>query len=99
MDSAAIGWTTVVAMALIAFGYGYNTWIHAINRSIGRTPLASLFVVLGVAVTVAGAGIIVWIWYGWQMAAYHVVIDAAAFLATGVPMILGDVNRDTSGHG
>jgi hypothetical protein len=80
-------WQMIVTVlfALLMFGLAYNglvSWLG--ERKDGYT---ALLVVGGVLVTLAGVALI-----DWQAA----VITLAAFAASGIPMILGDIARTIS---
>lgn len=73
-----------IYLALVLFGIGYN-WLTAKAESTrfirGYT---SLFVAGGVAVTVATMGFV---------SLHFAILTAGAFVASGVPMIIGEMIR------
>ncbi len=82
----------IIALASFAFGMFYN-WLvdHAHNLGIFE-PLVSFSVAGGVASTVILAGALLWTFplTGWQW----VLVMLIAFAASGVPMIVGSLNRE-----
>jgi hypothetical protein len=73
-----------IYLALLLFGIGYNyltTWAEKTGFIKGYT---SLFVVGGVAVTVAATAL---------LSLSFALITAGAFIASGIPMILGSMVR------
>lgn len=82
VDWAQLG---IVLFALGMFGLAYNALIHWLgNRKAGYV---SLLVVGGVLVTLLGIAMV-----SWQAA----VIGLAAFSASGLPMVIGDIYRAIS---
>lgn len=82
--SSAINWQLVapVAFGLVMFGLAFNGLMERMGeRKAGYT---SLFVVAGVVVTLAGVAIV-----DWQAA----LLCASGFVASGTPMVIGDVAR------
>jgi hypothetical protein len=71
-------------MALILFGFGYNSLIAWSERRGYTKGYMSLFVAFGVAVTL-GATVVI----SWQFA----LITTGAFICSGLPMILGSIWR------
>jgi biotin transporter BioY len=87
MMTASPQWiTTVIAIliALFCFGWAYNSVINSLGK---RTEgYLSLLVAGGVLITLGGVALL-----DWQAAA----LCLAAFAASGVPMIVGDIWRTT----
>lgn len=72
-------------VGLFIFGCLYNWWVSWVNRQGYSDGYTALLVVVGVAVTVGATGVLV----GWQT----VLILFLAFVASGTPMVAGDVYR------
>lgn len=76
---------TVTAAALFIFGLAYNWLVDRWHRAGYSDGLTSLLVVAGVAVTVAASGFTI----GWAVA----LLLLLYFVASGLPMALGDLWR------
>lgn len=70
---------------LFGFGLFYNRMVAYMNRKHGQHGYTSLFVVFGVFVTLAALST--------RIGAVNTLKIAAGFVASGLPMILGDTNR------
>jgi predicted tellurium resistance membrane protein TerC len=71
-------------MALLIFGIGYNALTSWAERRGYTKGYLSLFVAFGVAVTLVATVVV-----SWQFA----LITTGAFIASGLPMILGSIWR------
>lgn len=80
----ALDWRVIgaVVFGLLMFGVGFNEWVGRLGEH--KAGYTALLVVVGVIVTLTGVALI-----SWQAAA----ICAVAFVASGVPMIVGDIVR------
>jgi hypothetical protein len=76
----------VVLVGLLAFGYGYNSWVAALEENGRHRGYVSFLVVLGVAVTGAGFALAVG---SWEVG----LVLLACFAASGLPMVGGSVGR------
>jgi hypothetical protein len=72
----------VILVALFWFGVAYNAWVGDLRER--KEGYTALLVVVGVIVTLLGAALI-----NWQAA----LIVFACFAASGLPMVLGDIQR------
>ena len=70
---------------LFGFGLFYNRMVAYMTRKHGQHGYTSLFVVFGVFVTLAALST--------RIGAVNTLKIAAGFVASGLPMILGDTNR------
>lgn len=75
----------LVLAGLLLFGLGYNRLVERLEKAGHTHGYLSFLVATGVAATVAAAGALI----GWL----NVLILAACFAASGLPMILGSVVR------
>jgi len=75
-----------VLFGLVCFGWAYNAWVERLERKGRERAIVSLLVVAGVAVT----GLGIWLIIG---SLAHVLIMAACFVASGVPMVAGSLKR------
>ena len=80
-----LGKDLLIYAALFGFGIGYNKMVAYMNRKHGQHGYTSLFVVFGVFVTLAALST--------RIGAVNTLKIAAGFVASGLPMILGDTNR------
>lgn len=71
-----------ILAALVFFGIAYNGWIAQMGRR--KDGYAGLLVAAGVIVTLLGVALI-----DWRAAA----LCLAAFVASGTPMLIGDILR------
>lgn len=84
--------TGAVLVALVTASRRYNRWI---DRRIYHMPGATaLQVVAGTSYTLAGVVAILAIWQGIRNAGLFVLAALAGFIASGYPMIVGDIRRD-----
>lgn len=76
-----------VIIGLVLFGYIYNLlWVDNLARHLpARWRQTSLEVVIGVTVTLIGAGVL--------LGAQTMVLLFLLFAASGIPMIAGDFRR------
>lgn len=83
-----MGWPTgVIALGLFISSVIYNEWVALVNhRSHGDHPLAAAEVAVGVLYTMVGA----WLVDGGCIRVETILI---CFVASGTPMIIGDVMR------
>ncbi|HRW10069.1 MAG TPA: hypothetical protein P5121_33430 [Caldilineaceae bacterium] len=70
---------------LFGFGVFYNRLVAHVNQKHGQHGYTSLLVVFGVFVTLAALST--------RIGAINTLKIAAGFVASGLPMILGDTNR------
>jgi len=70
---------------LLGFGVFYNRLVAHVNHKHGQHGYTSLLVVLGVFVTLVALST--------RIGAINTLKIAAGFVASGLPMILGDTNR------
>jgi hypothetical protein len=70
--------------ALVLFGLGYNALVAWLERKHYTEGFLSLVVALGVLVTLAGVAI---------LSIEAALLTLGAFIATGVPMIVGSIVR------
>lgn len=70
---------------LFGFGLLYNRMVAYMNRKHGQHGYTSFFVVFGVFVTLVAVST--------RIGAVNTLKIAAGFVASGLPMILGDTNR------
>lgn len=75
----------LILAGLFLFGVGFNWLTELAERRGWIEGYTALFVVIGVAVTVAGTGFVI----GWL----HVLYLMLAFGASGLPMIVGSIAR------
>jgi hypothetical protein len=71
-----------VLFGLLMFGTVYNNLVQKLGRR--KEGYTSLLVVGGVLITLAGVALV-----SWQCA----VLTLSAFAASGLPMVLGDIQR------
>ena len=81
----ALGKDLLAYAGLFGFGLFYNRMVAYMNRKHGQHGYTSLFVVFGVFVTLAALST--------RIGAVNTLKIAAGFVASGLPMILGDTNR------
>lgn len=98
---------TAVTVGTLGALAGASVWF---NGRIDGTPamrrpdgLTAVWVVIGVTYTLAGAGVLVGVWWpvlvhvaqvgAWAAALGVTTITAAAFAASGAPMVWGDMRR------
>ncbi len=81
----ALGKDLVVYTGLFGFGIFYNRIVAYTNRKHGQHGYTSLLVVFGVFVTLAALST--------RIGAINTLKIAAGFVASGLPMILGDTSR------
>lgn len=88
--------TTLATLAgLYAASSAYNRHIERSLRSHRHLPgSTALQVVAGVAYTLAGALALLAIWTGRRNTLRTAAALVAAFSAAGLPMLLGDIDRD-----
>lgn len=87
--------TTVIIIAALAIvSYLFNRHIDN-SPSIEELPdgQTAWWVVLGTIYTLAGALGILEAWFGWSLALRVVGTVLACFIASGIPMVLGDTYR------
>jgi hypothetical protein len=75
----------LILISLHLFSWGHDALVGWMERKGHMNGFTSLFVVLGVAYTVGAMGIII----GWD----NVQLLALAFIASGIPMIVGSISR------
>lgn len=85
--------SSFVLAALASGSVGFNRWIDQHEET--EPGATALRVVAGTGYTLAGIVAIVAVWRGVQDALRCAAILLATFTATGLPMIVGDVNRDS----
>ena len=78
----------LVAFGLVVFGYAYNRAVEWARPRGYMEPYTALWVALGVAVTLVGAGVID-LFTGWNA----FLAGALAFCCSGLFMIIGDAAR------
>jgi hypothetical protein len=101
-------WDVVVTAGVLGALAGASMWF---NGRIDGTPhhgrpdgLTAVWVVMGTAYTLAGAGVLVGVWWPvlvhvgeaggvWAAALGVTVVTGAAFGASGAPMVWGDMRR------
>lgn len=54
----------------------------------------AVWVAIGCSYTILGFGLIMGIWYGWQEGAVSMGLLFACFVASGLPMYMGDASRN-----
>lgn len=86
--------TVIIIAALAIVSYLFNRHIDN-SPSIEELPdgQTAWWVVLGTIYTLAGALGILEAWFGWGMALRAVGTVFACFIASGIPMVLGDTYR------
>ena len=84
-DELELGKDLLVYAGLAGFGIFYNRIVAYTNRKHGQHGYTSLLVVLGVFVTLAALST--------RIGAINTLKIAAGFVASGLPMILGDTSR------
>ena len=84
-DDLELGKDLLVYAGLAGFGIFYNRIVAYTNRKHGQHGYTSLLVVLGVFVTLAALST--------RIGAINTLKIAAGFVASGLPMILGDTSR------
>lgn len=90
--------TSAILIAVTAASIAFNRYIDrrpAGQRADGET---ALWVAIGSAYTIAGAVALVTLWahqlgYPWTVGVFVLAALAAAYLAAGLPMFLGDMRR------
>jgi hypothetical protein len=80
-----LGKDLLIYAALFGFGIGYNKFVCHMNRKYGQHGYTSIFVVFGVFATMAALSM--------RIGAINTLKIAAGFVASGLPMILGDTTR------
>lgn len=91
-----IAWIILSLVGLAVTATAYNRIIDGVHERLGFLPFASLWVTGGVLITLGGSAIIAWIVNGWEMAAHLVGVMSISFASSGIPMILGNIRRDTN---
>lgn len=81
----ALGKDLLVYAGLVGFGVFYNRIVAYTNRKYGQHGYTSLLVVFGVFVTLAALSV--------RIGAINTLRITAGFVASGLPMILGDTSR------
>lgn len=85
----------LLCLAVLAmFGIGFNALVAWVNRK--RAWPVSFSVVIGVLVTLAAPTVFFWNYefHFWQAGAVYL----ASFAASGIPMVYGNVLRQTKSH-
>jgi len=72
----------IMLVALFLFGLAYNSWIERLGER--KDGYIALFVAAGVFATLAGVAVV-------DLRAAALAL--AAFAASGIPMIIGDISR------
>jgi len=75
-----------VALGLGCFGWAVDGWVERLQRKGMQRGITSLLVVVGVAVTGAGYGLVVG-------SLSHALLLGTCFVASGVPMVVGSLRR------
>ena len=88
--------TTIATLAALhAASTNYNNWIERSLRRHRSTPGATAWqVVIGSAYTLAAALALLALWTGRRNTLRSAAILGATFAAAGLPMLLGDIERD-----
>lgn len=84
-DELELGKDLLAYAGLVGFGIFYNRIVAYTNRKYGQHGYTSLLVVFGVFVTLAALST--------RIGAINTLKIAAGFVASGLPMILGDTSR------
>lgn len=87
----SVGLTALVCLALGAASYRYNIYID--DNPAHVDGVTSFRVAGGVLYTLLGAAAIVGIWWGWEAAGMALSSFFVAFVASGFPMMAGDISR------
>jgi hypothetical protein len=82
-----------ILIALVVVSVWFNGWIDAFLDNDPLGGYNAVFTVLGVVYTLIGAGLVVGLLFGWQIALIAVGSVLVCFMASGVPMWLGDMRR------
>lgn len=89
-----IGVSIVVLFILAVMSVLFNSYIDGRSENDGYDGETSVLVAIGVSYTIViGIGGLAAVWGSWQMAQYGIMASFAAFVASGIPMMLGDANR------
>ena len=82
----------IVLVSLFAFAWVYDLYVVTPMNHDGakRHPLTAIQVVIGVGITLAGAYAAMW---DCMTPEWAVGVVVACFVASGTPMIIGDVRR------
>lgn len=83
----------VVLGGLFGISRLFNAYIDHQTDTDPEGPGSGIYVVLGVAYTLAGAAALLWIVFGFLAAMWVIVITAACFVFSGIPMIFGGLRR------
>lgn len=84
----------VVTLVLLALGsVAFNRWIDALNDVDPQHGYSAWLVVVGVTYTTLGSGVVLGLLLGWTAAAVAVGVMFVCYLASGAPMIAGDMRR------
>lgn len=86
--------TAIIIIGLAVTSYLFNRHIDA-APPVEELPdgQTAWWVVLGTIYTLAGALTVLQTWFGWNMALTVSGTLFACFVASGVPMVLGDMHR------
>lgn len=84
-EELELGKDLLAYAGLVGFGIFYNRIVAYTNRKYGQHGYTSLLVVFGVFVTLAALST--------RIGAINTLKIAAGFVASGLPMILGDTSR------
>ena len=87
--------TALTLAGLVATSAAYNRLINARLRRQHAPGATAWQVVAGTAYTLAAAIALIALWSSPRHAARSAIALAAAFIAAGAPMLLGDIRRDT----
>jgi len=81
-------------LVLLAVGSAaFNRWIDALSDADPHHGYSAWLVVVGVTYTSLGSAVMMGLLLGWWPAVAGLVVLFACFVAAGVPMILGDMQR------
>lgn len=84
----------VITLVLLALGsVAFNRWIDALSDVDPHHGYSAWLVAVGVTYTTLGSGVVVGLLLGWGMAAAAVAVQFACYVASGAPMIAGDMRR------
>lgn len=85
--------TILILMALYAASSMFDQYIDGRDLGSLYDGETAVWVALGCLYTVIGFGLIFGVWFGWQHAVVAVGLMLACFVASGLPMYMGDASR------
>lgn len=92
-EIAAVGLTAGIVMGLMILSMLFDAWIDAVPRHRRYDGDTAVWVAIGDLYVIGGWAAIVAVWLGWRAAAIGAGLLVLCFVAAGLPMFFGEIDR------